>query len=231
MMNIVMLVRNRSELTRQCMDTLCKHTIGRWNLTVIDDGSTDYLTEAAYVNRISDGFPILSVKISPACEVTGRLRNLGVYFSEKQWGRGEWLYLSDNDACFTPGWDLKLVKAMEGCEHRFKLIGPYRHPYHLPNGVVMPAGEGYDVVSTDAVQGLGHLMRWETWDTYGPLDAHAKGTNQSEDFKFCQDIIKAGWLVGSIQPEVVHNCGLTGTSGKASPGAEVMGRIKGVLMK
>ena len=66
------------------------------------------------------------------------------------------------------------------------------------------------------------MMRWEMWDKYGPLDAHAVGPGQSEDWKFCQDIIKDGGLVGSLQPHLVFNCGITNSLGDDSPGADQM---------
>ena len=220
-----MLVKDRPRLTMQCLRTLFVNSSEQFNLTIVDDCS-NYVGQGVYEGFLARP-NVVVLRVTPACEVTGRLRNLGVYFSEKHWGRGDWLYLSDNDAYFTPGWDSKLTRVFEQNEERFKLLGAYRHPYHQPR-----KGEGGEgVVSTDAVQGLGHLMRWETWDKYGPLDSWAKGTNQSEDFKFCQDIGKDGFLVGSIQPEVVHNCGLTGTNGKPSPGAEVMVRIPGIVME
>ena len=65
-------------------------------------------------------------------------------------------------------------------------------------------------------------MRWSTWDKHGPLDAHAKGVGQSEDWKFCQSIIADGGCVGSVYPRVVFNCGVTNSLGQPSPGAEQM---------
>lgn len=65
-------------------------------------------------------------------------------------------------------------------------------------------------------------MRWETWDKYGPLDAHASGVGQSEDYAFCQKIIQDGGKVGSIYPRCVLNCGLTNSFGQPSVGADFM---------
>ena len=222
MLNAVMLVRDRYTLTAQAISTFLNNSALDWTLTIIDDGSFFQTKCLLDRYRATDGVAVL--RADKPVGVTGRMRNLGVYWSERMFGRGDYLYLSDNDAYFTKSWDVHLVEALE--EHgEFLLLGPYRHPYHLPNRQVE------NVVATDAVQGLGHLMRWDTWDKYGPLDAHAPGTNQSEDFAFCQKIVKDGYLVGSIQPDVVYNCGLTGTSGAPSPGAEVMARIAGVFME
>ena len=65
-------------------------------------------------------------------------------------------------------------------------------------------------------------MKWDIWDEYGPQDAHAPGVCQSEDWKFCQDIIQDGGRVGSIYPRVVLNCGITNSMGEKAPGWDVM---------
>lgn len=229
MLNAVMLVCNRPQLTEQALGTLFGNSRLEQNLTIVDDCS-DFAAGSIvlkYANR--NRIKVTVLRPAHPVNVTARLRNLGVYWSEKMFGRGEYLYLSDNDAYFTEGWDEMLVKAYSVVRDRFKLLGPYRHPYHRP-GVEITLGCGYVAASTDAVQGIGHFMEWDTWDKYGPLDDQgALGTNNSEDFAFCQRIVQDGFLVGSVQPELVHNCGLTGTAGKPSPGAEVMERIPGVL--
>jgi len=229
MINAVMLVRDRPALTQQALISFVQHTKLEWTLTIVDDGS-GFTTQRVIATIVQRSPNMCVLRSHVPVGVTGKMRNLGVYWSEKMWGRGDFLYLSDNDAYFTPGWDAKLAQSLMDY-NKVKLVGPYRHPYHKPKGLEITVGlPGYVFTETDAVQGLGHLMLWETWDKYGPLDAHAVGTNQSEDFKFCQDIVKDGFLVGSIQPDVVWNCGLTGTNGRPSPGAEVLERHKGVLM-
>ena len=231
MNNAVMLVKDRFALTQQALATFFENSRLDWTLTIVDDGSKFATQQLLTVVSVRPNVTIVRAPKEVCC--TARMRNLGVYWSEKMFGRGVSLYLSDNDAYFTPGWDEALsIAYWKADSEGYKLIGPYRHPYHLPsknNVVRLPSN--YEVVSTDAVQGIGHQMRWETWDKYGPLDDQgAIGTNMSEDWAFCQRIVKDGFLVGSIQPEVVHNCGIHGTNGKPSPGAEVMERIPGVLM-
>lgn len=197
---------------------------------IVDDAS-DYMTREVIDKAVkAEGDGISVVRVS-SCGVTGRLKNLGVYWSEKMFGRGEYLYVMDNDGYYTEGWDQHIVKCLDYTSVR--LVGPYKHPYHQTNWPALPLDldQQYSFHPTDAVQGIGHFMAWETWDKYGPLDAHAIGTNQSEDYAFCRKIVDDGYLVGSIQPEVVHNCGFTGTNGKPSPGAEVMTRIPGIYME
>lgn len=227
MLNAVMLTHNRPLLTKQALETFFSNSKLDWTLTVVDDDS-NYQTESVLRNfNIKENMKVL--KVSNALHNTALLRNMGVWFSDHYWGRGDFLYLSDNDACFTYGWDEALLSAWKMWQDKFKLVGPYRHPFHQP--IAKYRFDGCDLVATDAVQGIGHMMRWETWDKYGPLSEHkgqGNGTNQSEDFAFCQAIVKDGFLVGSIQPEVVHNCGITGSNGKPSPGSNLIERLKGV---
>jgi glycosyltransferase involved in cell wall biosynthesis len=230
MLNAVMIVKDRYRLTKQALDSFIANSKLEWNVTIVDDCST-YHTERLLLYKQQQP-NITVIRLQKPCGVIGCLKNLGVWWSETTFGRSDFLYIADNDGYFTPEWDSKLFFAFAAGEvHNLKLLGSYRHPYHLPNETIQTGGSILEVVSTDAVQGLGHLMRWETWDKYGPYAADAPGTNQSEDYAFCRRIVDDGFLVGSIQPDVVLNCGLTDTYGKPCVGAEAMPKIEGVIMQ
>jgi hypothetical protein len=231
-MNLVMIVKNRPKLTEQALRSLWDNSFHSWNVTVVDDASgwetQQVLTE--FVLRHQKEMKLL--RVSPETNVVGRLKNLGVYWSERHFKRGPMLYLSDNDAYFTPHWDKVLCECLVEWENKFKVLGPYRHPYHHPrpqDGKFLCSNR-FEVVSTDMVQGIGLLMRWDTWDQWGPFEAHSPGTNQSEDTHFCESLVKGGSLVGSVQPNVVYNCGLTDTNGNPCVGVDVMERYN-VLME
>lgn len=228
--NIIMLAHNREELTRQSLLTLYRNTPQElFNLTFIDDGSD--ATKSVTVPGIAKNSCTLRIEDSRG--ITGQARNLGIYWSEKFFGRGTHLGLLDNDLYFTPCWMERLTAAFGPAERdqKVRLMGGWNHPYLQPHPC-MPGGAWYGAPTFDygvinyrthdAVAGASQLMRWETWDKYGPLDAHAPGVGQSEDYAFCQKIIKDGGRVGSIYPRVVLNCGLTNSLGAPSPGADVM---------
>ena len=217
--NIVLLAHNREKLTRQTLLTLYKNTPqDLFNLTFIDDDSDH--EESVTVPHIAKNSCTLRIEDSKG--ITGQARNLGVYWAEKYWGRGDYLYLSDNDVYFTPGWLYTMIETMETWkDSHTPLIGGWNHPFLQPN-LSVTMGNGFCLKSHDAVTGASQLMRWETWDKYGPLDAHAKGVCQGEDWQFCQNIIKDGGRVGSIYPRVVFNCGLTNSFGVPSVGADVV---------
>lgn len=222
-MNIVMLVRNRYRLTKQTLDSLFANTEGDFTLTIVDDGSGEFLTRqllADVANR--ENVSVLSVSNSD--HVLGKLKNLGVLWSEKRWGRSDWLYLSDNDAYFTQGWNATLTQTMMEAEPETWVMGGCNHPFHRPTSEY----DGW--ASHLALAGTSWLMRWFTWDHFGPLlETGAPGVCQSEDAEFCQRLIEYGGLVSSINPPVVYDTGITQSDGKPSPGADIKPRVDGVL--
>ena len=218
--NIVLSTCGRPVLLAQTLNTLLKNTRdGDYTLTIVEDGTEDF--------QISDIPNTVLLRIMPRCGITGRVRNLGIYFSEKHFGRGDYLYLSDNDVAFLPQWLETLIEYQHyGAEYGVALVGGWNHPYMQPRrddgfGVNI-AGGRYTVMTHDAVSGASMLMRWETYDKYGPFDSWAPGVGQSEDVALCQKIIADGNLVGSIYPRVVLNAGVTNTLGQLSPGADFM---------
>jgi hypothetical protein len=195
----------------------------------VNDAS-DQMTSVV-LNRVQVRNPdkVLVLTLSHQWGCIGGLKNLGVCASQARFGRGDYLYVMDNDGYYLPEWDDKMVRALE-CG-KVELVGPYRHPYHQPNGFEYTLGvPGHTFKTTDAVQGLGHMMTWETWDYAGPYAANAKGTNQSEDFALCRKIVDQGYMIGSVQPNVALNCGITDSFGRPCIGAEVMTeRVEGVI--
>lgn len=221
--NICMIAKDRPRLTQQALESLKKNTHpGSYNLTVIDDAS-----EMA-VDRHWTGENGTVYRLAESQGIVGFVRNFSIDIAERHWGRGDILYLSDNDIYFQPNWLEKMIRSFETCEpHGLRVLGGVRHPYH---GINLKSDDA-PVVITDAVAGYSHLMRWETWDKYGLFDAHTQGVCQSEDFAFCQKIIKDGGLVGYIEPGVIYNCGLTNSLGQPAVGGEAFPRVEGIIQE
>lgn len=229
--NIVMLVHERPTLTGQALYTLFRNTPAElFNLTVVADGNLTAQSNLIRTDTLrvftAGKRDIIWLDAAPQVGVTGRMRNLGIYTAEKHFGRGDFLCLLDNDLYFTPGWLAYLVDALIKCEPiGYRMLGGWNHPYMKPRedpSARYRFANGKRIESHDAVAGACQLVRWETFVKYGPFDAHAKGVGQSEDWKFCQDIIKDGFLVGSIYPRVVLNAGLLNSFGEKSPGYDEM---------
>lgn len=236
MVNIVMLVKNRKELTEQTLKSLTSNTDpSAYNLTIVDDGSDRWTGDAI------DGFArakwavdnIAYLRIVKSKGIVGLVRNIGADFAQRYWGRGDWLLFLDNDVYLHPGWLEKMLIAAS--QKNFKILGGCQHPFHQPRrdeGVVIAlekvevndpvywGAQAIAIHSVDAVAGYSMLMSWETWDKYGPFDQHAKGVGQSEDFAICQKVIKDGYRVGYVSPPVLTVTGLTNTLGEKVPGWE-----------
>jgi len=235
MINVVMVTKDRLRLMEQAVRTLKENTSSPFNLTVIDDGSEIPISAGALSMVGIEHATVLRVTSFNSKGILGMVKNLGVYWAEKYWGRGDWLYMSDNDVYFTPGWDEKMTSLLRAVQaptgDLLKVLAGSTHPFHGANP--WPPGSASTPLVTlhDAVSGYSHLMRWKTWDKYGPLDANAVGVRQSEDWAFCQRIIKDGGVVGSIDPPVVYDCGLTDTFGEKGPGSDQIIRYEGVIQE
>ena len=228
-----MLAKDRLGLTMQALSTLYEHTDPEtFNLTIVDDES----------RAVSEGYLALMAAKSNCTvlrnvkskKITGQVRNLAVYWAERYWGRGDFLYLSDNDVYFTKDWLVKLAGLFRQAEKSgFKLLGACNHPFLGSTGCepVVAGNEGFILHAHDAVAGVSQLMRWFTWDKYGPLDAHAVGVGQSEDWAFCQKIVQDGFKVGSIAPFLVWDCAATNSYGEPATGAGVIPRLAGALVE
>lgn len=236
LVDIVIPVHNRLEHTKQTLESLLKNTDPNlYQLYVIDDLSTDGTRE--YLQKHDKIVPIFfnDENIGP-----GPSRNKVCSFITQKELRSEYLYHSDNDVFFTEGWLEKLINAYEDYDKakgNLKLLGGGCHPYLQNNSryestyaanAVFP----YSIGMKDAVSGYSQLMTWETWDKYGPFDESMRGQERkimgSEDWAFCQKIIKDGFLVGSIEPEVVIATGKTNTYGDLATGSETFKEAEGV---
>lgn len=235
MTNIVVLVSNRPRLTHQCLQTLYETTDNsHFNLTIVDDGS--YPETARLLIPFYRKENCQLVTFLKPVQIVGFLRNVGIAASERFFGRGDWLYLSDNDIAFLPDWlEILQDRLTFGEKHGIHLLGGVRHPFHNRIGGAFATAlvEDESIILTDAVAGYSHMMRWSTWDKFGPFDAHAKGVCQSEDYAFCmkiQQINNGKGYVGYWNGKpILANCGITNSEGKPAIGSESFPRQYGLI--
>lgn len=241
MTNICLIARDRPRLTAQTLRTLYANTDpATFNLTVVNDGSA--APTSLIIQDYARHSNCQAIHLTHPVGIVGWLKNLAADASAATFGRGEWLYFSDNDVAFFPGWlDAMSQTLAWGEKTTHFILGGYRHPFH---GVSMAqstlrgfpgavnANEHVRIIeNTDAVAGYSQLMRWGTWKAYGPFDSHAKGVCQSEDYAICQKIIRDGGKVGYINPPVLANCGITNSEGKPAIGSESFPRIEGLIFE
>jgi glycosyltransferase involved in cell wall biosynthesis len=227
MVSITMLVHNRPALTKQAIDSLLQNTTdftlnNAPTITVLDDASDK---ETADLVESYDAIGCLRLAESKG---TGYARNSVIKASEILFGRGKYLYLSDNDIVALPNWLSTLIAAYEAVKPLgVKALGGYCHPYNRPTKKP-PVFLGNKTIEVGLLHALGlqsMLMEWGTWDKYGPFDQTPVGrVRMSEDFAFCQKIRKDGGEVGVVLPHVVLNTSVTDSFGELVPGHELLAK-------
>lgn len=150
--------------------------------------------------------------------------------------RGDLLAILDNDVFLTPHWLEVMLEAWEvASSNSFDIIGGFCHPYNAAPLHTIPVYSTHlnrtvEIREVVALATQSWLLRWETYDTYGPF-REAPGINQSEDVHFCNLVRANGKKVGYVWPHVVLPSGLTDTYGKPAVGAELLTPQDGVVME
>lgn len=220
---------DRNRLTEQCIRSFYENTdLSVCNLTVLAnnvEGPTwKLLTTAAKEN----GLGLVNSDVSLG---GGRVTN--VLLREARTKDAKFLYHSASDFYFRPGWLEALLANWPICEAMgVGLLGGYSHPYHLPHGLAVKGTGGYSVQPRQAVGAGSWMMKWETWDKFGPLNELHKGVwIGSEDTEFCFKLIAANVGMATLVPEVTIHTGRTASNGQPTLGAEMMPDISGVLIE
>jgi len=221
MTNFTMLVHNRPRLTQQALRSL--GDCSEMTVTVLGhncDPETQYVVTESLQHLDTDS----SVCFLWEQSGTGAARNRVIGDAEHYHGRGEFLYLSDNDVYFLrPDWLKILIANYEiGWKHGFCVLGAYNHPYHQ-HGARFSGAEGYEIAEVSALALQSMLMKWEVWDRYGPFKRTTPGmVCDNEDVEFAWRIAANGFRLGVIDPPLLVNCGITNSFGGKIPGWEIV---------
>jgi len=239
MTNITMLVHDRPEITFQSLLTLRENTDpDAYTLIVIDDASENISTRQILELEVDQHLRIHIVR-NEDTSGTGNARNQSVLESFRAFGRGDYLYLTDNDCYFLPHWLENLTEAYEHAHKLgFRVLGAYNHPYNAqairayPTRLTLDPRQ-FELRENYALGGMmSYLMTWDTWDQFGQFVSTPPGAvRQSEDFEFCQRIRSVGYKVGCIYPHLVINTGRTDSFGQQAVGAECVPDVKGVIVE
>lgn len=233
MTNIVMLCRDRYRLTMQAIGSIRRYTkSGEYNLTLIDDDSTDFRIAAELRDQAQHSpKDTTAIRVTSGRHCLGALKNLGITHSRYTFGKGDFLCVLDNDVCVFDGWLDTLIEKYD--PRVFAVLGGVRHPFHQSTEMI----GGVSVV--DAVAGYCHFMSWGAVEdlmkdltSRGYRDLYAtdaSGIGQSEDFELCQQAAARGAKVGYVNPPVMAHCGITNSEGKLIAGADQIEAVPGVL--
>ena len=230
MTNITMLCANRPRLLKQALDSI--GDLGDATLVIRDAGMNPDVFGVANAWFLLNKSPAQYYFIGSEPLGTGPARNSAIKVSGNFFGRGDYLYLSDDDVWFRESWLPTLVNAYEKAwEHGYRVIGGYNHPFHRPVstlrvGYVGVGGQlngDFVVNEVYALATQSMLMRWEVFDEFGPFcDTPAGKVCQSEDVDFSNRIRAAGYKVGVISPRLLVNTGTTNSFGEKIVGWELV---------
>lgn len=224
MTNIILIARDRRELTTQAIESIYAHsdadTQAQFNLTILDDASL-----VAVSSLIAPRKNMVIARISPSKSTVGLARNIGAAVSSGYWGEGSHILFLDNDiAIIRPGWLDRFINAAADAAGPC-VIGGCRHPFHKANARQIRTNHGDVLMPVDAVAGYSMFMNWETWDLFGPFASNQPGIGASEDFALCQKVGKCAYL----EPPVLAHCGLRNTNGVPATGHMEFERVPGLL--
>ena len=180
------------------------------------------------ITLVDDASPIPIISEISNLKYIRNEKQSGVGFSKNlaiKQGDAKYIYLADTDVYFTENWLDKLLEAYEQNKHYFKLLGGGVHPYLQPR----QGEDGIGITSHDAISGWSWLLERKIWNKYGPLDSHAIGSGQSEDWAFCRKLVDDGYKVGCLKNQVISHCGITNVENKPCVGSELFQRLPGVL--
>jgi GT2 family glycosyltransferase/2-polyprenyl-3-methyl-5-hydroxy-6-metoxy-1,4-benzoquinol methylase len=210
MSSIIVLTYNQLRYTRQCIDSVLRHTDPPYELILVDNGSTDGTPD--YLRSIRGAKVVLNGE------------NLGFAAGNNQGlalATGDNIVLLNNDAVVTDGWLTRMTDALQR-DPSIGFVGPRsnqvsgpqliaRVPYATMNDMERFAAEraahnaGLGSSATFVV-GFCLLVRRAVIDKIGGLDTRF-GSGNYEDNDFCLRAVLGGWTGWIADDAFVHHYG------------------------
>ncbi len=211
LLSIVVPVFNKWELTAACIEAVRKHTSGKWELILVDNGSSDETSSRA--SCITD---IRYIRLEENLGYA-RANNLGA-----QVARGRLLVLLNNDTEVQDGWDQPLRHALDDesigavgsrmiyadgtIQHAGLAFGPDHLPWHIYRGFAQDSPEVMHARDFNALTGACLALRMQDYRRLGGLDENF--INCYEDIDLCLRLRREGRRI-VYRPDslVVHHEG------------------------
>jgi 2-polyprenyl-3-methyl-5-hydroxy-6-metoxy-1,4-benzoquinol methylase len=210
LVSIIVLTWNELEYTRQCVDSVLRHTPQPYELIFVDNGSTDGTQD--YVRSIADAKVILNPT------------NLGFAAGNNQGltvAAGEFVVLLNNDTIVTAGWLERLLAPMSN-DPTIGFVGPRSNqvagPQLIPN-VPYTSVDGLSVFAAERalaqantgsrtiyLMGFCLAIRRAVIQKIGGLDPRF-GAGNFEDNDYCLRAVLAGWTGWIADDAFVHHFG------------------------
>lgn len=222
LVSVVVISYNGSDVIRPCLDTLLASEYPRFELIVVDNGSTDTLAEIVEREYSS----VRLVRLMPNRGYAGGM-NEGLKAA-----RGEVLVPFNDDTESTPGLIREMVQPLlenagvgiVGC----KILYPDRKTLQHAGGVILPNGLtrhfGYgeedrgqydEAGEVEYVTGCAIAVRRELFETLGLYDDRYYPTYY-EEVEFCWRARRVGWRIAYAPKAVLYHLE-SKTEGALSP--------------
>jgi len=206
---VILITKDRPKLFEQTIKSLFENTPRElFDLIIIDDGSEQITPVHMKANHLI----ITDFKSPSTC------RNLGMEIAARK--RYKYVYHTDNDMYFLPGWLEKCIDLKENKGWKdLAIIGPYCHPYLQENNDILE-NKSEDFYTVDANSGNSWFMETKDYLHYGLIEH--EGIMNSEDWEMCQRIRKDKKFCVALRDKMVLHCGITNSRGEPSVGADLL---------
>jgi GT2 family glycosyltransferase len=214
--SIIILCCNEIDCTRQCLESVRRHTRADYELILIDNGSTD--ATPAYLAEVAR-WP------EPARVVVLRNASNPGYAAGVNQGlaaaRGRFLVLLNNDTVVTPHWLERLARCATHDWPHVGMVGPVSNyaptPQHVPAGYATLDGlekfaerhrQEYagQALAVERLTGFCLLLRREVLQAVGGLD-EGYGLGYCEDDDLCLRAQQAGFRLAVALDVFIHHHG------------------------
>jgi glycosyltransferase involved in cell wall biosynthesis len=209
---VILITKDRPKLFIQAINSLFENTPQElFDLIIVDDGS-NVNTKSYREYSFADHLIFTNFKSPSIC------RNLGMEIAKRKGYK--YVYHSDNDMYFLPGWLEKCIDLKENQGYKnLTIIGPYCHPYLQENNDILE-NKSKDFYTVDANSGNSWFMETKDYLDYGLIEH--EGIMNSEDWEMCQRIRKDKKFCVALREKLVLHCGITNSRGEASVGADLL---------
>lgn len=235
LVSIVVLARNQLSYTKQCIDSIFRHTKTPFELIVVDNASTDGTSKyfarlrRQHEDSVRHGRP----SICKAVKVISHDHNLGFAAGNNSAlgsAEGDYVLFVNNDVVAAPGWLEKMVACAQSAPS-IGIVGPMTNSISGPQLIEKPsydtgslsglerfAGEwarqhANDVEPFWRVVGFCMLVKRQVIEKIGGLDTRY-GTGNFEDDDFCIRAAVAGFRCAIARDAYVHHFGSATFSGE-----------------